>query len=116
MSEAKTLDDLGFLQPTECKLGDTIYLVRKISKHLLETKLIAFSVGNVPQVEVEWLKSYKYQYRLNLETNTVHAIDATARHKEEMKLWYEVWEPQRKLLIKLCEENKIKEKKRKKKL
>lgn len=114
--EAKVLDDLGFLQPTECKIGSVIYLVRKLSNHLIETRLTAFSVGAVPQVEVEWLKSARYQYRLNLKENTVLALDATAKHKEEMKLWYTIWEPQRKLLIKLCEENAAKEKKRKKKL
>jgi hypothetical protein len=97
-------------------IGCTIYLVRKVSGHVLETKLNAVSIGTVPQVEVEWLKSYKYQYRLNLKDNTVHAIDATTKHKDEMKLWYEVWEPQRKLLVKLCEEMALKEKKRKKKL
>lgn len=112
----KTVDDLGFFQPKECKVGDTIYLVRKVSNHLLETKLTAFSVGELPQVEVEWLKSSRYRYRLNLKDNTVYAIDATAKHKSEMRLWYEVWEPQRLLLIKLCEQNRVKEKKRKKSL
>lgn len=113
---ANSLEDLGFYQPTSVSIGDVIYLVRKISGHLLEMKLTAVSIGTVPQAEVEWLKSYKYQYRLDLKKNTVHAIDATAKHKEEMKLWYEVWEPQRKLLIKLCEETALKEKKRKKRL
>lgn len=94
-------------------IGSTIYLVRKLSGHVLETKLNAVNVGLVPQAEVEWLKSYHYQYRLNLKENTVHALDATTKHKTEMKLWYEVWEPQRKLLIKLCEEMTAKEKKRK---
>lgn len=111
-----SLSDLGFHQPTSIAIGETVYLVRKISGHLLEMKLTAVSIGTVPQVEVEWLKSYKYQYRLDLKKNTVHAIDATQKHKEEMKLWYEIWEPQRKLLIKLCEETALKEKKRKKKL
>lgn len=110
------VDELGFLEPKECKVGDIIFLVRKISGHLIETKLTAFSVGTIPQVEVTWVKSYKYQYRLNLKDNTVHALDATAKHKEEMKSWYTIWEPQRKLLIKLCEEHIVKEKKRKKRL
>lgn len=110
------IDDLGFCQPESIAIGETVYLVRKISGHLLEMKLTAVSIGTVPQVEVEWLKSYKYQYRLDLKKNTVHAIDATTKHKEEMKLWYEVWEPQRLLLIKLCEETALKEKKRKKRL
>ena len=95
-------------------IGCTIYLVRKLSGHVLETKLNAVSVGTVPQVEVEWIKSYHYTYRLNLKDNTVHALDATVKHKTEMKLWYEVWEPQRKLLVKLCEEMAAKEKKAKK--
>lgn len=112
----KKVDDLGFLQPKECKIGDTIFLVRKISNHLLETKLIAFSLGEIPQVEVEWSKSSKYQYRINLKENTVHAIDATAKHKQEMRLWYEVWEPHRLLLITLCKENRLKEKRNKKRL
>lgn len=110
------LDDLGFSQPDKVSMGDTVYLVRKVSGHVLEMKLTAVSIGTIPQAEVEWLKSYKYQYRLNLKENTVHAIDATQKHKDEMRLWYEVWEPQRKLLIKLCEETALKEKKRKKKL
>lgn len=114
--ELKTVDDLGFMSPKECKIGDTIFLVRKISGHLVETKLTAFSVGAIPQVEVSWLKSERYQYRLNLKENTVNALDATTKHKTEMRAWYEVWEPQRKLLIKLCEENAVKEKKRKKRL
>ena len=77
---------------------------------------MAFSTGKVPEVEVEWLKSYKYVYRVNLRDNTVHALDATHKHKEEMKLWYELWEPQRVLLVKLCEDNALKEKKRKRRL
>lgn len=110
------LKDLADLKEFEISLGSTIYLVRKISGHVLETKLTALSVGKVPQVEVEWLKSYKYVYRLNLVDNTVNALEATHKHKEEMRLWYEIHEPQRKLLIKLCEDNAVKEKKRKKRL
>ena len=94
--------------------GSTIYLVRRHSGHVLETRLTDVSTGQVPQVEVEWFKSYKYRYRLNLKENTVHALDATTKHKDEMRAWYYVWEPQRKLLMKLCEEAHIKEKKRKK--
>ncbi len=116
-STLKEVQELwDFLSGFPCKIGSTVYLVRKISGHVLECKLISFSVGKVPQVEVEWLKSYHYQYKINLEDNTVHAIDATARHKTEMKLWYECFEPQRKQLIKLCEDNALKEKKRKKRL
>lgn len=109
----KELDNLWVDAP---EIGSTIYLIRKLSGHVLETRLNAVSVGLIPQVEVEWLKSYHYTYRLNLKDNTVHAIDATTKHKAEMRLWYEVWEPQRKLLVKLCEETTAKEKKRKKKL
>src|SRR6185436_18758116 len=117
MEFLKELEELSqFLGETKVEIGSTIYLVRKISGHLLETKLTAYSTGKIPEVEVEWLKSYKYTYRLNLRDNKVNALDATHKHKEEMKLWYEVYEPQRKLLIKLCEENAVKEKKRKKRL
>lgn len=108
------LKDLEHVFVDVPEIGCTIYLIRKLSGHVLETKLNAVSIGLVPQVEVEWLKSYHYTYRLNLKENTVHAIDATQKHKDEMKLWYEVWETQRKLLIKLCEEITAKEKKRKK--
>lgn len=106
--------ELEYFFVSDLQIGSIVYLVRKLSGHILETKLNAVSVGLVPQVEVEWLKSYHYTYRLNLKENTVHAIDATKKHKDEMKLWYEVWEPQRKLLVKLCEEITAKEKKRKK--
>lgn len=116
MSAPQFLKDLEHTFVDEPSIGCTVYLVRKISGHLLETKLTAFSTGKVPEVEVEWLKSYKYSYRLNLRDNNVRALDATHKHKEEMRLWYEIWEPQRKQLIKLCEENALKEKKRKKRL
>lgn len=117
MSESNTfLKDLQHVFVEVPQVGSIIYLIRKISGHVLETKLTAISTGLVPQVEVEWLKSYHYTYRLNLKDNTVNAIDAVIKHKTEMKLWYEVWEPQRKLLIKLCEETTVKEKKRKKRL
>ncbi len=117
MEFLKELEELReFLGDTPIEIGSTIYLVRKISGHLLETKLTALSIGKVPEVEVEWLKSYKYCYRLNLRDNTVHALDATHKHKEEMRLWYQLYEPQRKLLIKLCEDNAVKEKKRKKRI
>ena len=95
-------------------MGSTIYLVRKLSGHVLETKLIAVNIGTIPQVEVEWLKSYHYTYRVNLKENTIHALNATTKHKDEMKLWYNVWEPQRELLIKLCKEMASKEKREKK--
>ena len=110
------LKDLEHTFIDEPSIGCVVYLVRKISGHLIETKLTAFSTGKVPEVEVEWLKSYKYVYRLNLLENTVRALDATHKHKEEMRLWYEIYEPQRQQLINLCEENAIKEKKRKKRL
>ena len=117
LENVKDLDNLReFLGDFPIHIGCTIYLVRKISGHLIECKLLAYSVGTVPQVELEWLKSYKYQYRINLSDNTVHALEATTKHKDEMKLWYNCYEPQRKLLIKLCEDNALKEKRRKKKL
>lgn len=112
----KMLKDLEHLWLEESKIGDIVYLIRKISGHVVESKLTAVSIGAIPQVEVHWVKSERYTYRLNLKDNTVHAIDATTKHKDEMKTWYEIWEPQRKLLIKFCEETTRKEKKRKKRL
>lgn len=111
------LADLADLKHSDSlSIGSIVYLIRKISGHVVETKLTAFSTGNIPEVEVEWVKNYRDKYRLNLKDNTVHAIDATQKHKNEMKLWYEVYEPQRKQLINLCEEHSVKEKKRKKRL
>lgn len=101
-------------QVKSLKIGDIIYLVRKISGHLIECKLTAVNIGTIPKVEVEWVKNYRFQYVLNLKDNTVHAVDATTKHKDEMKLWYTVFEGQIKPLIKLCEETVLAEKKRKK--
>lgn len=116
MTSPQFLKDLEQTFIDEPSMGSVVYLVRKISGHLIETKLTGLSTGKVPEVEVEWLKSYKYVYRLNLRDNVVRAVEATNKHKEEMRLWYEIYEPQRQQLIKLCEENAIKEKKRKKRL
>lgn len=114
MSQDLFVKDIEWLENNPNKIGDSVYLVRKHSNHILECKLTAISVGTIPTVEVEWLKSFRYQYRLNLKDNTVHAIDATIRHKDEMKAWYTVYEPHRKSLIKICEQTIVSEKKRKK--
>lgn len=106
--------ELDSIFQEDVSINCTVYLIRKISGHVVETRLTAVSVGTIPQAEVSWLKSERYTYRLNLKDNTVHAIDATAKHKDEMKAWYEVWEPQRLSLIKLCELTTAKEKKRRK--
>ena len=81
------------------KVGSTIYLIRKVSNHVLETELIEIGRIGRPNVEVKWLSNGAYKYRLDLENNLVLALNESQRHRQEMKRWYTVWEPQRKLLI-----------------
>jgi hypothetical protein len=91
-----------------------VALIRRHSNHVLYLQLKEISVGKVSQVECRWKD--RITYRLNLETNTVHAIECKPQHVQDMKQWYYVWEPHRLKLIQLCEQERIKEKKRKKKL
>lgn len=80
------------------KIGSTVYLVRKISGHIVECELTAIGKQGTPKAEVRWLNNGRYVYELNLERNEVIAQDATVKHRQEMRLWYTVWEPHRKAL------------------
>lgn len=88
-------------QPDKLSIGDTIYLVRKISGHVLETQLVAVAKLGKPQVEVEWLNQRCYKYKLDLEGNRVLALYCSPKHRADMLRLWEVWEPHRQLLKQL---------------
>lgn len=83
------------------QLGDTVHLIRKISKEVLPVELIEVLANQrVPVVVVRW-KSDRAKYKLDLERNLVLAIDATASHRQSMRVWYEISEEHRKELTEL---------------
>lgn len=80
------------------QIGDTVKLVRKISKDILEVELTAYLVKlATPAVEVRW-KSDRYRYKLDLIKDEVLAIEATQSHRQTMRSWYSVLESDRKAL------------------
>lgn len=103
--------DLEWLYDTQPEIGCKIYLIRKISNHVLETEFTHFQLGSNPSIFVRWKNSItSIEYKLDLVKNLVLAVDSTIKHRQEMKQWYTVWEIQRKQLIELFHA----EKKRKK--
>jgi hypothetical protein len=92
------LADLPETYDKRIKVGSTIYLVRKLSGHILEMELTAVGNKGSAAVEVRWLTNHRYVYKLDLESNQVVALDATPKHRQEMKSLWMIWEPHRKLL------------------
>lgn len=83
------------------QLGDTVHLIRKISKEVLPVELVeVLTKQKTPAVVVRW-KSDRARYKLDLERNLVMAIDATTNHRQSMRVWYEVAEEHRQALIEL---------------
>jgi hypothetical protein len=83
------------------QLGDTVNLVRKITKDILAVELIeVLHRSPRPAVVVRW-KSDRARYKLDLDKNEVLAIDATQRHRHQMRIWYEISEEHRKTLTDL---------------
>lgn len=105
------LKDLPASVTGSLKIGSTIYLVRKISGHILETELLELGRQGRPLAEVAWLNQRACTYKLDLDANQVIAIDASPKHRLEMKRLWEVWEPHRKLLKQLFSERLRKAKK-----
>jgi heme oxygenase len=105
------LQDLEWLYDEKPTIGCKIYLIRKISNHVLETEFTHYLSGTNPAVYVRW-KSFtsSLEYKLDLLKNQVLAIDATVKHRTEMKIWYSIFEPQRKQLIELFHAEKKKKK------
>lgn len=100
------------LKEKQCEplaLGSDVFLIRKLSGHVVETKLTAIGTGVKPSVEVTWKN--RIEYKLDLTDNQVLAHDQPMKHREEMRLRYEIYEPQRKELIKLFESTNSKRKK-----
>ncbi len=91
----------NLIEPATLNLGDTVYLVRKLSGHVLVTQLVAVAKLGKPQAEVEWVNQRCFKYKLVLEANQVIALDASPKHRSEMLRLWEVWEPHRELLKKL---------------
>ena len=92
------LVDLPAAVTGNIKIGSVIYLVRKVSGHVLETELTALGKQGRPLAEVEWLNQRSYRYKLDLEANVIHALDASIKHRADMRRLWEIWEPHRKLL------------------
>jgi hypothetical protein len=105
------LKDLPETYDKPMKIGSSVYLVRKISNHV--TEMILEEIGE-RYVEVRF--NLQNRYKLDLEKNEVIAIDATVRHRQEMKAWFVCWEPQRLTLLKMCKSKKTDTKKRRKTL
>lgn len=83
------------------QLGDTVHLIRKISKEVLRVELVEVLANQrLPMVVVRW-KSDRAKYKLDLEKNLVLAIDATANHRQSMRVWYEISEDHRIALTEL---------------
>lgn len=100
------LKDLSVNPDKNIKEGDKVFLIRKISGHVLETKLLSIGSQGRPHCEVQWVKDKSDCYRLDLEKNTVNAIDASPRHRQEMLRLWEIWEPVRLVLIDAFYKNK----------
>lgn len=93
------------------QLGDTVNLVRKHTGHVLDTELIeVLWRTSTPAVVVRW-KSDRYRYKLVLDKNAVLAIDATTRHRQDMRAWWEISEAHRKALTELFWDTRRKGKK-----
>lgn len=83
------------------QLGDTVNLIRKITKDILHVELVEVLHRNPkPAVVVRW-KSDRSRYKLDLDKNLVLAIEATQRHRHQMKIWWEISEEHRKALTEL---------------
>jgi hypothetical protein len=103
------LKDLPETYDKPMKIGSSVYLVRKISNHV--TEMILEDIGE-RCVEVRF--NLQNRYRLELEKNEVVAIDATIKHRQDMKAWWTIWEPQRITLLKMCKSKKTEVKKSRK--
>jgi hypothetical protein len=103
------LKDLPETYDKPMKVGSSVYLVRKISNHVTET--ILEEIGE-RYVEVRF--NLQNRYKLDLEKNEVIALDATIKHRQDMKAWWTIWEPQRLTLLKMCKSQKTDTKKRRK--
>jgi hypothetical protein len=103
------LKDLPETYDKPMKIGSSVYLVRKISNHVTETTLEEIGEKHV-QVKFD----LQHRYKLDLEKNEVIALDATIKHRQEMKQWWTVWLPQRETLLKMCKTKKSEVKKSRK--
>lgn len=90
------------------QLGDTVNLIRKISKDVLHVELVeVLHRQSKPMVVVRW-KSDRAKYKLDLDKNLVLAIDATQHHRQQMRVWWEISEEHRKALTDLFWETRRK--------
>ncbi len=103
IAELKAVDSLT--------VGATVYLIRKLSGHVLETELVAVAKLGKPVVEVEWLNQRSFKYKLMLEENQIIALDASQKHRSDMLRLWEIWEPHRELLKRLVYETRRKARK-----
>lgn len=83
------------------QIGDTVKLIRKITGEVLPVQLGGVLTRSPkPAVEVYW-KTERRRYKLDLDKDIVHAIDATESHRQAMKAWYSVDAEDRIALTKL---------------
>ncbi len=83
------------------QLGDTVNLVRKYTGHVLDCELMeVLAKGKTPMVVVRW-RGHRESFKLDVDKNLVLAIDATQRHRHQMRIWWEISEEHRKALTEL---------------
>lgn len=98
----------------EVKSGDVVYLIRKVSGHVLEMVVEEASVGATAMIEVTWKKDRRLRYKLDADKDIVHALDSKQSHRDDMKIWYYIWKPHKEALRKFHEKTRIEAKKNKK--
>jgi hypothetical protein len=103
------LKDLPETYDKPMKVGSSVYLIRKISNHVTETIL-----EEIGEKHVEVRFNLQNRYKLDLENNQVIALDATVKHRQDMKAWWTIWQPQRDTLLKMCKSKKSEVKKSRK--
>ncbi len=99
------------LKENKLEIGSEVYLVRKIAKDVVVLTLEEVGITDKPFVECLW--HGRLRYKIDLAKNEVHSLDAKQDAARHMRQWYEVWEPHRRALMKLCEAARIDAKKNK---
>lgn len=95
-------------------MTDQVFLVRKLSGHVLTMSILGVLTGTNPAFEVCWTRQRALTYKLDLKNNLVIALETSQKHRTEMKVFWEVYEPHRIALIKLWESETAKNKKKRK--
>lgn len=97
----------------EVKPGDVVYLIRKVSGHVLEMVIEEASIGATAMIEVTWKNNRRLRYKLDADKDIVHALDSKQSHRDDMKIWYYIWGPHKEALRRFHEKTRIEAKKNK---